>query len=146
MQKIERIECRRATAVKLTFRAWALLLVLAWALASAPSAHAQDSGRFQTGFDAYKKGDFATAIYYWRPLAENGDVQAQFNIGIMYLYGQGVKVDVAEAVKWFSIARDAHFPPAIKTMDELETSSKLNPGDLSEGLSRRDAYEKSHAP
>jgi TPR repeat protein len=116
-------------------------------VAGAPSpAQAQVSDRFLAGYNAYNKQDYATALYYWRPLAEDGNSEAQYDLGIMFLNGQGVKQDIAEAIKWFSISRDSHFPQAITAMDQLETSTKLSPGDLTEGLKRRDAYEHTHAP
>ena len=36
--------------------------------------------------------------------AQAGDAEAQFELGWMYYYGDGVKQDSAEAVKWFSLA------------------------------------------
>ncbi len=50
---------------------------------------------------AYKRGDYATALRYWRSLAEQGDAHAQYNLGQMYRYGHGVPQDYAEAVKWW---------------------------------------------
>jgi TPR repeat protein len=60
---------------------------------------------FQTGLEAYKRGDYATALKEWRPLAENGDAQAQFQLGVMYHNGEGVQKDDKEAVKWFCSGR-----------------------------------------
>ena len=37
-----------------------------------------------TGWQAYQRGDFATAIAEWTPLAESGDAQAQYNLGVTY--------------------------------------------------------------
>ena len=56
---------------------------------------------FQAGLEAYKRGDYATALKEWRPLAEQGDADAQFNLGVMYDNGRGVTQDYAEAVKWY---------------------------------------------
>jgi len=39
------------------------------------------SADFNRGMTAYKNGDFATALKEWKPLAEQGDVEAQFNLG-----------------------------------------------------------------
>ncbi len=62
------------------------------------------------GFDeavaAYKRGDYATAIREWRPLAEQGNAKAQFNLGVMYDRGLGVPQDYAEAVKWYRKAAE----------------------------------------
>jgi TPR repeat protein len=35
--------------------------------------------------------------------AEQGDVEAQFNLGFAYAYGRGVPEDDAEAVKWWKL-------------------------------------------
>jgi hypothetical protein len=46
---------------------------------------------------AYKKGDYATAMSEWQDLADLGFASAQYHVGIMYLKGQGVKVDQKKA-------------------------------------------------
>jgi len=51
------------------------------------------SADFQKGLAAAQKGDFVTALREWEPLAEQGDADAQFNLGIMYANGQGVIQD-----------------------------------------------------
>jgi formylglycine-generating enzyme required for sulfatase activity/peptidoglycan hydrolase-like protein with peptidoglycan-binding domain len=56
---------------------------------------------YQTGVDAYQRGDYATALREWRPLAERGDSRAQFNLGFMYANGHGTSQNYAEAVKWY---------------------------------------------
>lgn len=59
---------------------------------------------FQEGSNAYKRGDYLTAIAEWRPIAEKGDARAQTAIGIMYAEGKGVPVDYAQAVQWLQLA------------------------------------------
>ncbi len=39
---------------------------------------------------AYQKGDYATAISLFQPLAEGGDASAQVALGLMYDNGAGV--------------------------------------------------------
>ena len=56
---------------------------------------------FAEGVAAYNRGDYATALREFRPLAGQGDAKAQVNLGFMYGEGQGVAQDYAEAVKWF---------------------------------------------
>ncbi len=51
----------------------------------------------QEGLAADKRGDYATALREWRPLAEQGDSDAQFNLGLMYYNGQGVAQNYAKA-------------------------------------------------
>src|ERR1700729_2240405 len=55
---------------------------------------------------AAEKGDYTTAVRLWRPLADQGDTDAQYNLGIMYFTGQGTAQDPAEAAKWFRKAAE----------------------------------------
>ena len=41
-----------------------------------------------------------------RALAEQGDADAQFNLGVMYANGRGVPEDDTEAVRWYRLAAD----------------------------------------
>ncbi len=58
------------------------------------------------GLAAYKRGDYATALREWRPLAKQGDAGAQIFLGFMYRKGRGVAQDDAEAVKWYRKAAE----------------------------------------
>ncbi len=58
------------------------------------------------GVAAAKRGDYATAIREWRPLAEQGNANAQFNLGLMYDNGQGVPQDYAKALQWWRKAAE----------------------------------------
>ena len=55
---------------------------------------------------AYRKGDYATAVALFQPLAEGGDASAQVALGLMHDNGQGVARDYGEAVKWYRLAAD----------------------------------------
>ena len=59
---------------------------------------------FNAGGDAYTRGDYATAFREWRPLAEQGDSQSQYNLGWLYYYGRGVPKDYAQARQWYKNA------------------------------------------
>ncbi len=64
------------------------------------------AGPWEDGWAAFKRGDYATAMKLWRPLAEQGDANAQFYLGFMYAMGKGVPQDDAEAVKWSRLAAE----------------------------------------
>jgi TPR repeat protein len=64
------------------------------------------SADFDKGLDAAQKGDYATALREWAPLAKQGDADAQFNLGLMHDDGQGVPQDYSTAVKWYSLAAE----------------------------------------
>ncbi len=59
------------------------------------------AGPFEDGVVAVERGDYATARRLWTPLADQGIVGAQFNLGLMYYTGQGVPQNYAEAAKWY---------------------------------------------
>ncbi|HHF6640454.1 TPA: tetratricopeptide repeat protein, partial [Haemophilus influenzae] len=62
--------------------------------------------QFQQGLTAYEQSNYQTAFKLWLPMAEQGYAKAQFNLGVMYAKGQGVKQDDFEAVKWFRKAAE----------------------------------------
>jgi TPR repeat protein len=56
------------------------------------------------GFEAYEKGDYATALKEFMPLAESGQASAEAAVGQMYFEGKGVKPDMKEAARWLEPA------------------------------------------
>ena len=66
-----------------------------------PAASAES---FQRGWAAYDQGDYEQAIRLWLPLAEQGHVNAQINLGVMYDNGNGVPQDSARAARWYRAA------------------------------------------
>ena len=75
--------------------------ILFAALALAGTAVA---GPLEDGIEAVDRGDYATALRLLQPLAQNGDPEAQINLGNMYFDGNGVPQDNAESVKWYLLA------------------------------------------
>jgi TPR repeat protein len=76
----------------------------AFALMLAPSTVLAQN--FDMANTAFNNSDFATVLSELTPLAENGDAEAQYTLGIIYSQGQGVLQDDAEAVKWYRRAAD----------------------------------------
>ncbi len=71
-----------------------VLLAILWGLTAPAWAG------YKEGAAAYQRGDYATALQEFKPLAEQGDAEAQNFLGLMYELGRGVPQDYAEAVKW----------------------------------------------
>ncbi len=61
---------------------------------------------FDEGVAAYNRGDYATALREWRPLAKQGNIVAQNNLGVMYDRGEGVPQDYAKALQWYRKAAE----------------------------------------
>ena len=67
---------------------------------------------FDEGVAAYDRGDYATAFEEMLPIAEQGNADAQNNLGVMYENGRGVPQDYAEALKWFRLAAEQGYARA----------------------------------
>ena len=59
------------------------------------------AARADPGMDAYDKQDYVTALKLWQPLADQGNAEAQFGMGLLYDDGYGVKLDDVQAVFWY---------------------------------------------
>ena len=89
-----------------------ILPVLLLTLLLGTPASADD---FQKGWDAYDNKDYATALRIWKPLAEQGNAEAQYYLGQIYYDGPqrtGPAQDYAKAMKWYRKAAKQGQPDA----------------------------------
>ena len=61
------------------------------------------------GYQSYLKGDYTAAYDEWLPLAELGDAEAQFNLGVLYDEGAGVERNLTTAADWYRKAAEQGF-------------------------------------
>jgi len=85
-----------------------------WFLCAASAFNNAAAEALEDAVDAMRIGDFAEAYCVMRPLAEDGNAEAQYNIGWMYLNGYGLRVNDSLALEWWQKAseqghRDASF-------------------------------------
>ena len=59
---------------------------------------------FADAVQAYDGGDYATALDESLEAARQGDIDAQYMAGFLYMRGQGTQTDLARAYQWFSLA------------------------------------------
>lgn len=64
------------------------------------------------GYQSYLKGDYLAAYEEWLPLAELGDVEAQYNLGVMYDEGTSPEPDLGKAAEWYRKAAEQGFVDA----------------------------------
>jgi TPR repeat protein len=76
------------------------------ALGPAALGTAALAGPFEDGQAAFARGEEAAAFAIWKPLAEQGDANAQFRLGEMYDLGRGVPRDYAQAAVWYRRAAE----------------------------------------
>ncbi len=101
---------------------------------------------FDEGMSAYERGDYATALREWRPLAEQGDAPAQNFLGFMYAYGLRVPQDNAEAVKWYRKAADQGHAEAQFNLGRMYAYGEGVPQDNAEAVKwYRKAADQGHA-
>ena len=97
--------------------AGAAAIALIAATMAAPT-HAQQFS-VKAGIEAWQKGDYATAVSNWRPLAEKGDADAAFNLGQAYRLGRGVVINLAAAQTWLERAAKGEHLDAQTTLGLL---------------------------
>tara|TARA_B110000438_G_scaffold246346_1_gene247862 strand:+ start:59 stop:538 length:480 start_codon:yes stop_codon:yes gene_type:complete len=56
---------------------------------------------FQEGLDAIHETNYKKALEKLMPLADSGHAAAQYNIGVMHEWGNGVLQDNSQALKWY---------------------------------------------
>ena len=64
------------------------------------------AGNFVEGIRAYMRGDYKKAAEYFKKAADEGEVEAQVQMGHMYEYGYGVKQDDVKAFSYYKIAAE----------------------------------------
>ena len=61
---------------------------------------------------AYDRGDYTTALRFYRHMASEGDVRAQDTLGLMYENARGVRQDYVAAMQWYRKAAEQGDPAA----------------------------------
>ncbi len=73
---------------------------------------------------AFADGDAVALIAALQPLAEAGDAEAQFNMGILHDTGQGVPQDYQEAARWYGRAGEQDHAIALYNLGLLHFEGK----------------------
>ncbi len=61
---------------------------------------------YEAGNDAFSVGDYETAHTIWQPLADAGDANSQFGMGMLYANGFGVAMDDTLALTYYGLAAE----------------------------------------
>ena len=64
------------------------------------------AGDFQKGWNAYTSADYGTALTEWQDLADSGDVNASYGMGLLYGNGFGVDMNDELALKYYGFAAE----------------------------------------
>ena len=106
---------------------FAFFLVVACATGAAAES-------YENAVVALGRRDFTLAVRLFRPLAEQGDLQAQVGLGRMYHGGHGVPQDYQEALKWFRKAAEQDDAQAQSMLGGMYASGLGSPQDYQEAV------------
>ncbi|MGO8943332.1 MAG: J domain-containing protein [Syntrophobacteraceae bacterium] len=85
-------------------------------------------------YGAYNKGDYSTAYKQFNALADRGDAEAQFLLGVMYAGGQGVPKNDAEAAKRYRKAADQGYAKSQYNLGLMYAKGEGVPEDYAEAV------------
>ena len=83
-------------------------------------------------------------MQWFRKAAEQGDANAQFNLGVMYGSGRGVPQNYKQSYVWSSVSLANGFGDAKEEQDNA--SQKLTPSELSEAQALAAEYFEKYQP
>jgi len=112
-----------------TFKAAVATLIIAVGFAASVAA-----GPFEDGQAADNRGDYATAMRLWRPLANQGNAAAQYELGRMYGHGKGVPVDPDAWRSWWRRAADGGYAEAQISLGGMYATGTGVPLDLTAAM------------
>jgi cell division septation protein DedD len=97
----------------MNMRATLWTLAAATALAGSAAAAQTQAPGVRAGIEAYLAHNYDEAIRQWRPLADRGDADAQYNLAQAYFLGNGVPQNSNLAEQWYARAARQGHPDAI---------------------------------
>ena len=89
----------------------------------------------------YRRGqgvpqDDKEAVKWYRLAADQGDAQAQYNLGLMYSEGQGVQQDYPLAYMWWNLCDSNVHKDAIHNRNILEENMTPQQIEKAQGMLR----------
>lgn len=112
----------------------------------ADQGHVADQGLRHAKGQGVPKNYYAQAAAHYRQAADLGQMQAQFNLGLLYANGQGVRQSHTQAASWYRLAAAQGMAPAQCNLGILHTRGYGVPKDYLEAAWLfRLAAEQGHA-
>lgn len=86
---------------------------------------------YYKGYGGNTQTNFAEAQKYWQMAADKNNSFGFFNIGILYLYGQGVKKNIPEVIKLWTKAAELGHVKAMYSLGDLYFNKVHQPREVS---------------
>ena len=96
-----------------------LLALTLGGCATTPGGPGQTDPDLAQAREAWLAGNYARALPDLRRAAEDGQPRAQYAVGYMYYYGQGVAEDTDKALQWIRRAAKAGDARAVEALGRL---------------------------
>ena len=120
-----------------------ILATLILVMSIAASAMA---GPLEDARTAINKEEYARALRLLRPLAEKGNAEAQYWLGVFYLHGRGVPQDHARAAEWYRKSAERGNADAQNDLGVLYSQGKgVHKDDIEAAKWFRRAADQGHA-
>jgi Sel1 repeat len=88
---------------------------------------------FEAGRQAYQQKNYNEAVTLWKKAAGTGDLNAQYNLGILYEKGaEGISKDLGQAYAWYRLAAAQNVSGAQEAISRLKpilTAGQIESGD-----------------
>lgn len=81
---------------------------------------------FQYGRALAKSKEYVEAVEWYEKAADQGYVQAQYALGDVYEFGEGVTLNYVLAQSWYKKAADQGYSHAVTKLDRLKTAAITN--------------------
>lgn len=85
--------------------------------------------------EAYDNKQYKIAMKALKPIAEIGDSEAQYLVGAMYYYGNGVRKNINKAVKWYKLSAEQSHPKSQYSLGNKYRKGQGVRKDLSKAIS-----------
>ena len=85
------------------------------------AAQAYLGSLYERGEEGYRQ-DYRQAVYWYRQAANQGHIEAQHNLGVLYEYGRGVDKSYDMAAYWLAISAAQGYSRALTNLEWLANS------------------------
>jgi uncharacterized protein len=86
------------------------------------------------GMLAFRNKDYQTAYREWKTAAEAGEAEAEFDLGLLYAQGLGVRRDLSEAANWYHKAAQKGNAEAQFALGQMHSRGWGVPRDLADSM------------
>jgi len=81
-----------------------------------PVSDFTENDRYRLGLRWYQQGQYDIARKMWTPMAQSGDCDAQYALGLLYFNGLSVRKSYSTALKWWGRAAEQAQPQALNSL------------------------------